>query len=482
MWGTPHHSGRRGSINQIRQKIVEASLSSLMHQNLLINGGAGPINAADGGGVARLGPVLEVAGKNAGPACASHDSRDLAAYTQHRQATHPTLVDDLSREVYCMLGIPVDDIRMPSTVERIEAAIANKRPFLLSTPNLNFLMNSQSDASFRETLVFSDLCPPDGMPLLWIGRLIGIPLGERVAGADILEALQSKRSVQHPPKLFLFGGAEGIAAKAAQVINSVSGGLSCVGVLYPGFDSAQQMSSEKMISEINVSDADFLVVALGAKKGQSWLRRNHGRLTIPVRAHLGATMNFYAGTITRAPLFFRRLGLEWLWRIKEEPMLWSRYLRDGIRLATLMFSSVLPLVIWVLWLRLKDDYRDENLTITGTQDSQFYTISIRGPATRPHANRIGAAFRAAAESNNRIIVNFSEAIAIDARVLGLLLMLLKKINLKGGKLIFTGISPRLSMLFRLYGMDPSPFSEDVGNSGFSSGKQDVSAAIEYSTL
>jgi len=318
-----------------------------------------------GSDVARLGPALEAPPKNPNgvdPSRASHDSRDLAAYTQHRQATHPTLVDDLSREVYCMLGIPVDDIRMPSTVERIEAAIANKSPFLLSTPNLNFLINSQSDASFREALVFSDLCPPDGMPLLWIGRLIGIPLGERVAGADILEALQSKRSVQRPPKLFLFGGAEGIAAKAGQAINSVSDGLSCVGFLYPGFDSAQHMSSEKIISEINASDADFLVVALGAKKGQSWLRRNHERLTIPVRAHLGATINFYAGTVTRAPLFFRRLGLEWLWRIKEEPMLWSRYLRDGIRLVALMFSSVLPLTLWVLWLRLTNDYKDERLS------------------------------------------------------------------------------------------------------------------------
>ena len=141
-------------------------------------------------------------------------------------------------------------------------------------------------------------------------------------------------------------------------------------------------------------------------------------------------------------------------------MLWSRYLRDGIRLVALMFSSVLPLTLWVLWLRLMNDYKDENLTITEAQDSQFYTISILGPATRPHANRIGAAFRAAIESNNQIIVNFSEASAIDARVLGLLLMLLKTINLKGGKLIFTGISPRLSILFRLYGMDPSPFSGD----------------------
>ena len=141
-------------------------------------------------------------------------------------------------------------------------------------------------------------------------------------------------------------------------------------------------------------------------------------------------------------------------------VLWSRYLRDGIRLVALMFSSVLPLTIWVLWLRLKHDYKDENLTVTGTQDSHFYTISILGPATRPHANRIGAAFRAAVESNNQIIVNFSKTSAIDARVLGLLLMLLKKINLKGSKPIFTGISPRLSVLFRLYGIDPSPFSGD----------------------
>jgi N-acetylglucosaminyldiphosphoundecaprenol N-acetyl-beta-D-mannosaminyltransferase len=161
------------------------------------------------------------------------------------------------------------------------------------------------------------------MLLLWIGQLIGIPLGECVAGADILEALQSKRSVQRPPKLFLFGGAVGIGAKAAQAINSVSDGLSCVGFLNPGFDSAQEMSSEKMIPEINPSNADFRLVALGAKKGQSWLRRNHGRLNIPVRAHLGATINFYAGTVTLAPLFFRRLDLEWLWRVKEEPMLWK---------------------------------------------------------------------------------------------------------------------------------------------------------------
>ena len=196
--------------------------------------------------MAKLGPALEATAKDPDGLVrrALLIFRDLAAYTQHGQATHPKVVDDLSREVYCMLGIPVDDIRMPSTEERIEAAIAEKRPFLLSTPNLNFLINSQSDANFRETLVFSDLCPPDGMPLLWIGRLIGIPLRERVAGADILEAsVQAKRPAAS--KLCLFGGAEGIAAKAAQAINSVYDRLSCVGFLYPGFDFAQQMSSEK---------------------------------------------------------------------------------------------------------------------------------------------------------------------------------------------------------------------------------------------
>lgn len=102
----------------------------------------------------------------------------------------PPVLDDLAREVYCILGIPIDAIEMPATLCRVEAAAAAAEPFVLSTPNLNFLVNSQTDDEFRELLLMSDLCPPDGAPIIWIARLLGIPIRERTAGSDIFDALK----------------------------------------------------------------------------------------------------------------------------------------------------------------------------------------------------------------------------------------------------------------------------------------------------
>ena len=103
--------------------------------------------------------------------------------------------DDLSREVYCILGIPIDAIEMPAVLRSIDAAAATRAPFVISTPNLNFLVNSQTDPEFRESLLLSDLCPPDGMPIVWIARLLGIPIKKRIAGSDIFEALKSRPSL-----------------------------------------------------------------------------------------------------------------------------------------------------------------------------------------------------------------------------------------------------------------------------------------------
>jgi len=105
--------------------------------------------------------------------------------------------------------------------------------------------------------------------------------------------------------------------------------LRCVGAIEPGFGTVEQMSQDHIIEEVNASEADFLAVSLGAKKGQLWLHRNYHRLTIPVRSHLGAVINFQAGTVKRAPPRLRAWGLERLWRIKEEPHLWRRYAHDG---------------------------------------------------------------------------------------------------------------------------------------------------------
>ena len=97
---------------------------------------------------------------------------------------------ELTREVYWVLGIPIDTVDMKTALGKIEAAVANSTPFLISTANLNFLATSQLDAEFRASLLRSDLCTADGMPIVWIARLLGIPVRERLAGADIFEELK----------------------------------------------------------------------------------------------------------------------------------------------------------------------------------------------------------------------------------------------------------------------------------------------------
>src|SRR5262249_31366490 len=158
---------------------------------------------------------------------------------------------------------------------RIEEAVTNRKPVLISTPNLNFLVTSKSHPEFRESVLDSDLCTADGMPIVWIARLLGVPITERVSGADIFEALKEPNRAGRRLKLFLFGGAEGVAAAAASRLNAARLGLSCVGALNPGFGTVEQMSGDSIIDKVNASEADVLVASLGASKGQLWLHRNH---------------------------------------------------------------------------------------------------------------------------------------------------------------------------------------------------------------
>jgi N-acetylglucosaminyldiphosphoundecaprenol N-acetyl-beta-D-mannosaminyltransferase len=369
------------------------------------------------------------------------------------------LPDDLSREVYCIVGMPVDAIGMHAVLRRIRLAAATRTSFLISTLNLNFLVNSQSDRDFRESLILSDLCTADGVAITWIAWLAGIPIKNRIAGSDIFDALKAERSTALPLKIFLFGGAEGVAAAASRALNGPPSGLCCRGWLYPGFCSAEEMSRDDIIDNINSSGADFLVASLGAQKGQLWLQRNHRRLSIPVRAHLGASLNFQAGTIRRAPLIMRKLGLEWLWRIKEEPYLWRRYWNDGRVLLHLLLTHVLPFAFWTSWLRLRYE-RSEDLIITRAYGRETVTLSLSGPADARHVGKAIPAFKEAIATKKQIALDFSNTRNIDARFLGLLLMLKKTLKKTGAAPIFLGLSPGLKIIFRLNGLDFKSSSDE----------------------
>jgi len=355
--------------------------------------------------------------------------------------------DDLAREVYGILGMPIDALDRASVLQKIVNAIEARRPLLLSTPNVNFLMKSQRDRDFRESLIQSDLCTADGMPIVWLCRLLAVPIRERVSGSDLFDTIRAHSSLSRPVRCFLFGGADGVAETVCEILNSRPTGIRCAGWLSPGFGTVDEMSTKDNIAKINNSGADLLAVFLSAKKAQAWLLENGDRLCVPVRGQFGATINYQAGTVRRAPLVVQKLGFEWLWRIKEEPYLWRRYLRDGLSLINLVVFRALPIAINLRW------HRDGSEKLVLSTHEQHGSVAIRlvGHATKTHATQAIACFRCVLSENRNVVIDVSETRTIDPRFFGLLLMLRKRLANSGRNLSFTGSSKNITRLFHLHG-------------------------------
>jgi N-acetylglucosaminyldiphosphoundecaprenol N-acetyl-beta-D-mannosaminyltransferase len=266
----------------------------------------------------------------------------LPAVSESLSSTHAETgyTVDFGRNLCWALGLPFDIIDLDGAESRVREAVANRVRLFISTPNTNFVVAALRDASFRDSVLHSDLSLMDGTPLVWVARLMGIPIPERVSGSDLFDRLNMPGAP--PLKVYFFGGPLGVAALASANLNARGGPLQCVGHDEAGFGSVEDMSSDEVIERINASGADFLVVALGAGKGQAWIEHNLRQLTVPVVSHLGAVVNFVAGSVRRAPPWMRRTGLEWLWRVKEEPRLWPRYASDAVVFVRLIATCVLP--------------------------------------------------------------------------------------------------------------------------------------------
>ena len=312
--------------------------------------------------------------------------------------------DDLSREVFGLLGVPVDAIDFPQLLRSIEAKARGKAGLLISTPNVNFMVKSQDNPAFRELLLCSSLCLIDGMPLIWIAKLLDIPVTERIAGADLFGRLKSTISSRRPLRVFLVGGSEGVAAKVGDKINAVSCGLRCVGALNPGFGTVEEISKPHLIDAINASEPDIVAVFFGAEKAQAWLMHNADKLKAPIRAQFGATINFEAGLVKRAPWPIRSSGFEWLWRIKEEPYLWRRYLSDGKVLLRLFLTSVLPLIFD----RLRKPAGMVGLSLSLSEGPASVTLHLAGDAVADHVDGAIAQFRKALGYGKPVTIDLSQ--------------------------------------------------------------------------
>jgi len=351
--------------------------------------------------------------------------------------------DDFDRGVWCLLGLPVDVTNLDWAVRKIDFAARTGNRLSFVTPNVNWLVRAIGDSKVRRELINADLCLIDGAPLVGMAKMLGLPVGMRVAGSDLFEALRRRPAFEgRRLKVFFFGGRDGAAEKAALNVNEEGGGVDAVGWLNPGFGDIEEMSRPEIIDSINAAAPDFVVVALGAEKGQAWIARNQSELTAPVIAHLGAVVDFTAGGIRRAPKIIQNLGLEWAWRIKEEPALWRRYFNDGLALMSIFWSRLLP----QLGLAPKNaSGRPAKADLV--QGAKRVTILLSGDLLFASLGPVREAFRAAAAIGSDIVLDLTEIGAFDRAFLGLVLMLEKNTAAHRAQIFLRGVNQRQMKVF-----------------------------------
>lgn len=334
----------------------------------------------------------------------------------------------LDRKLVCLLGLPIDVIDMASAIAKVRHAVETRERLFLSTPNLNFLVAAQKDEAFRESVLRSDLSVADGISLVMLGRILGANLPERVTGSDLFEQL-AQTETDHPIKVFFFGGPPGAGRRAAERLNQDFTGMTCVGYHEAGFGDIESMSTPDVIDRINASGADFVVAALGAKKGQAWILHNQQRLQAPVISHLGAVINFMAGTVRRSPRWLQRIGLEWIWRIIEEPVLWRRYWDDGLVFLSLLARHALPTALAER--RARRQISKAGNIVADHHTSTARTLMLSGRWTQVELSALKAALRDL--QTTTVTFDMAHVTWIDARALGFLAGLHGRLLAEGGR-------------------------------------------------
>ena len=226
-------------------------------------------------------------------------------------------------------GLPLAPLTFEQTLDKVEELIQSGSPHYFITANLHYAMLTDQDRRLRQVNFGAAFLVADGMPLVWASRRLPTPLPERVAGADLVPAL-CERAARKGYRVFLLGGAAGVAPEAARVLRARFPGLQIVGAETPPFRTLSAEEQEQQTARIRDARPDLLFVGLGQPKGELWLAENARNLGVPACVQIGGTLDFLAGRVRRAPLWVQRFGLEWIYRTYREPTrLASRYARNA---------------------------------------------------------------------------------------------------------------------------------------------------------
>jgi N-acetylglucosaminyldiphosphoundecaprenol N-acetyl-beta-D-mannosaminyltransferase len=262
-----------------------------------------------------------------------------------------------------LFGVQIDPLRMPEAIDRVMSWIHCDEPPVhryVVTPNADHTVMLQNNPEFRSAYEHAGLVLADGMPVVLASRILRRPLPERVTGADLVPALfdaartqapvqflggqKSPDSDHRPLNVYLLGAGPGVAERAAANIHARWPHVRVVGTYSPPFGFEKDESeTAAILRRIDAARPDVLVVGLGAPKQELWVAKHRERIAAKVSLCVGATIDFLAGEVRRAPRWMQRSGLEWLYRLLCEPRrLFKRYAKD---------ACVFPRLVWREWRR-----------------------------------------------------------------------------------------------------------------------------------
>jgi N-acetylglucosaminyldiphosphoundecaprenol N-acetyl-beta-D-mannosaminyltransferase len=355
------------------------------------------------------------------------------------------------RKSLIILGVPVDDITMKEALDRIEQFVAIGRAtgktHQIATVNADFVVNALHDPELCFILQQADMATPDGTPLVLGARLLGVPLSGRVTGADMVPAL-AELSAQKGYSMFFLGAAPGVAERAAAILQERYPGLNVIGTLSPPKSSVIEMD-RSLVDHLNQLRPDILLVAFGNPKQEKWISMVAKELHGPVCIGIGGTLDMITGEVKRAPVWMQRSGLEWLFRLVQEPRrLWKRYVKD-LFYFSLFFARQ--------WWAMKRDPKHAPLMMAELVDTaesiDANELRVIGRLVVNNVAEFVQQAEIALLQRPFLAINLSEATFLDSSALGALVNLANRAQAAGGTLWLVAVPPPIMHVLQLVKLD-----------------------------
>ncbi len=219
----------------------------------------------------------------------------------------------MERDTVDILGVFVDRANFSDALSAACRFFEEPRAHAIYTPNPEIIMKAYRDPDYRGVLNRADMVVPDGIGVVYGSKIVKKPVRERVAGFDLSCALLTF-AAKGEKSLFLFGGKPGVAEMAAENIFAKYPGIRIAGTCH-----GYHKDTALVAAEIRESGADLVLVCLGAPKQEIWIDTHKDETGAKVLIGAGGSLDVFAGTVKRAPAFFRKLNLEWFYRLAKQP-------------------------------------------------------------------------------------------------------------------------------------------------------------------